>query len=161
MINGIHHVAVSTANIDRLLDFYVGVMGFDLVSRGAWESSELNDSIIGLKGSSAKQAMLRAGNAFLEIFEYSKPEARPENPLRPNDRGYTHFAIDVSDIDTEFKRLSAAGMRFNREPPVLHGGRMRAIYGYDPDGNIIELQEVLSPETGYQLDSLPLLKSRG
>jgi catechol 2,3-dioxygenase-like lactoylglutathione lyase family enzyme len=158
MINGIHHVAVSTNDIERLLRFYCDVLGFELVSRLGWDSSEINDSIIGLRGSAARQAMLRAGNVYLEIFQYLRPEPQSERPLRPNDRGYTHFALDVTDIDAEYARLSAAGMTFTREPPVLRGGGLRAVYGYDPDGNIIELQEVISRKTGYKLDELPHLR---
>ena len=58
------------------------------------------------------------------------------------------LAIDVTGIDEEYERLTKAGVRFNRAPPELRGGKIRAIYGKDPDGNVIEMQEVFSPEVG-------------
>ena len=41
------------------------------------------------------------------------------------------------DIDAEYERLSAAGMRFHCAPPRLGDGRVRATYGRDPDGNTL------------------------
>lgn len=157
MINGINHIAICTSNMDRMVEFYRDLIGFTEVARGGWENDERIDSIIGLKGSAAKQVMLRAGNVYLELFQYSAPQHRPEDPLRPNDRGYTHLAIDVTGIDEEYERLTKAGIRFNRAPPELRGGKIRAIYGKDPDGNVIEMQEVFAAEVGFKFDQLPLI----
>ncbi|HLY57901.1 MAG TPA: VOC family protein [Stellaceae bacterium] len=144
MIRGIHHVGLNTADIDRLVAFYRDVMGFEVISSGDWSKSELIDGVVGLKDSAARHAMLRAGNCYLEIFQYSSPEARDATPLRPCDRGYTHFCLDVTDIDEEHERLTRAGMRFFRKPGDF--GELRAVYGKDPDGNVVEIQEVLDPQ---------------
>ena len=100
--------------------------------------------------------MLRGGNLYLEVFQYVSPEGRPGDPDRPvSDHGYTHFCLDVVDIDAEHERLSAAGMRFPNPPPpagAVGGGAIRAIYGRDPDGNVIELQEILDPDYPRRLD---------
>ena len=34
-------------------------------------------------------------------------------PKRPNDRGYTHFCIDVTDMETDIEHLKKCGMTFN------------------------------------------------
>jgi catechol 2,3-dioxygenase-like lactoylglutathione lyase family enzyme len=99
--------------------------------------------------------VLLAGNLYIEVFEYSSPPGRPSDPERPvSDHGYTHFCIDVTDIDAEYARLTAAGMRFHTPPPAASdmGGRIRATYGRDPDGNVIELQEILDPTYPKRLD---------
>jgi len=49
----------------------------------------------------------------------------------------------VTDLDAEYARLKAAGMTFHC-PPQSIGMDVRTTYGRDPDGNVIELQEVLS-----------------
>jgi catechol 2,3-dioxygenase-like lactoylglutathione lyase family enzyme len=139
MIRGIHHVAVHTGNFERMVAFYRDVVGFAEVSRAEWEGDVFIDGIIGVEGSAARQIMLRAGNCYLEIVEYQRPESRNTPPLRPNDRGYTHLCLDVTNIETEFDRLTAAGMRFNRRPGDF--GELKAVYGWDPDGNVIEIQE--------------------
>ncbi len=157
MIRGIHHVAVSTPDLDRLVAFYTDVVGFEPVMNTEWSERPLVDRMIGLDGSAARQVMLKAGNAYLELFEYSAPTPRPNTPDRPpSDHGYTHICLDVTDIDAEHARLSANGMTFHSTPPTVEemGGveRLRAIYGRDPDGNIVELQEVLDRRLPFVLD---------
>jgi glyoxylase I family protein len=153
MIRGIHHVAVSTPDLDRIVNFYVDVMGAETVYEGGWsQGSDIIDEIVGLKNSSCRQAMLKLGNAYLEFFEYQTPIPRPGDPQRPAcDHGYTHFCIDVTDIDSEYKRLMEAGVKFNCAPPDFGGGPIRATYGRDPDGNLIEIQEILQTDHDFYL----------
>lgn len=151
MIRGIHHVAISTGDIDRLIAFYRDVIGMELIKVSGWDAgSEEVDAIVGLQGSSARAAKLKLGNAYLELFQYLTPEGTPQSPGRPvNDHGYTHFCLDVVDIDAEYERLSAAGMTFHCPPPPsakVGPGAQRSTYGRDPDGNVIELQELVDPE---------------
>ena len=113
----------------------------------SWEKREIIDQIVGLKDSAARSVMLRAHNTHIELFEYSAPEPKRGDPNRPVcDHGYTHLCFDVVDIDAEYQRLLNAGIRFHTPPPrsdQLGSGKIRATYGRDPDGNVIELQEVL------------------
>jgi catechol 2,3-dioxygenase-like lactoylglutathione lyase family enzyme len=146
-----HHAALSTSNMDRLIAFYRDVVGFELVSESEWTANEVIDQIIGVPGSSARQAMLKAGGAYLEIFEYRAPAARGGERLRPNDHGYTHICLDVVDIEAEFDRLTAAGVVFNRRPADF--GEIKAVYGRDPDGNVLEIQET-SPSHPFSLGRL-------
>lgn len=144
MIRGIHHIALHTPDLERLLRFYCDLIGFEEVSRAAWKDNALIDEVIGVQGSAAKQAMLRAGNVHLELFEYASPAGRSAAPLRPNDHGYTHLCLDVTDIEREFDRLSRAGMAFTRRPGDF--GAVKAVYGRDPDGNLVEIQETFAAE---------------
>lgn len=158
MIRGIHHVAVSTGDLDRLVGFYTEHLGFEIAMETSWRDRPVIDDIIGLKNSAARQVMLRAGNAYVEVFEYQSPVGKPGDPERPAcDHGYTHFCLDVEDLDAEYTRLAAAGMRFNCPPPPLDSlgsGKIRAVYGRDPDGNLIELQEILDPTFTFAMERL-------
>lgn len=141
MIHGIHHTALSTHDIERSIDFYTRLLGFELINRFEWDrGADTADAILGLKDSAAHAAMLKLGNAFLEIFQYSSPQPKPADPERPVcDHGITHIALLVTDMDAEYERLTAAGMRFHCPP----NEQLRAIYGRDPDGNVVELMEVV------------------
>ncbi|MBU2550983.1 MAG: VOC family protein [Proteobacteria bacterium] len=155
MINGVHHVAISTGNLERALEFYRDILGLDVVLEGGWEkdtpAGRMADRITGLQGSATQMAMLRAGNAMIEIFQYDSPEPGPGDPGRPVcDHGLTHICLDVTDVDAEYKRLEAAGMRFHC-PPQMLGRAVKTTYGRDPDGNVIEIQEILWPESKISL----------
>jgi catechol 2,3-dioxygenase-like lactoylglutathione lyase family enzyme len=152
MIRGIHHTAISTPDLERALAFYRDVLGFVEVNDFTWPvGSTVIDGIVGLKDSSARTVMLKAGNAMIEFFQYESPPPKPGDPVRPvSDHGITHFCLDVRDIEAEYERLMAAGMTFHCPPQDL--GEVKATYGRDPDGNVIELQEVLNPDNPMALD---------
>jgi predicted enzyme related to lactoylglutathione lyase len=79
---------------------------------------------------------------MIELFEYHTPEPRAGDSNRPVcDHGITHICLDVTDVKAEYERLVAAGMTFHCPPQDL--GAAWATYGRDPDGNVIELQEVV------------------
>ena len=57
MIRGVHHVAISTPNLERIVAFYRDVIGAEVVYEGGWsQGSEVIDTIVGLKNSEAKQS---------------------------------------------------------------------------------------------------------
>jgi catechol 2,3-dioxygenase-like lactoylglutathione lyase family enzyme len=98
------------------------------------------DKVTGLINSEAKAAMLKLGDSFLEVFEFSSPKPAPQNSERPVcDSGITHIAVEVKDIHSEYARMKAEGMQFHSEPMAQESGFM--VYGRDPDGNVVELIE--------------------
>jgi catechol 2,3-dioxygenase-like lactoylglutathione lyase family enzyme len=144
MIHGIHHTAISSADIERSLRFYRDLLGFEEVFKLNWEvGTKTLDDITGLTDSSARVVMLKAGNACVELFEFETPTPKQAAERRPVcDHGITHLCLQVSDIDGEYERLKAAGMVFHC-PPQAVGDSLRATYGRDPDGNVVELLEVI------------------
>ena len=152
MIRGIHHTAISTPDLGRLVGFYRDVLGFEEVLDFSWpEGTENLNRTHALDDTAARVVMLRAANTLLEIFEYTTPEPRPSDPKRPLcDHGITHLCLDVQDIDAEYERLAAAGMQFHSPP--LQTGDARMTYGRDPDGNVIELLEFLNRDDPLALD---------
>ncbi len=153
MIRGIHHTAISTPNLERALAFYRDLLGLEVVLDGGWPvGSEAADKITNLKDSSARLVMLKAGNAIIEIFQYESPPPKHGDPRRPVcDHGITHICLDVTDLESEYERLKAAGMTFHCPPQDL-GAAIKTTYGRDPDGNVLELQEVLDPDNPIALD---------
>ena len=144
MITGINHVAISTRDVDAIVAWYAEAFGFELVSRGGWQAGNpMIDGIVGLRDSAAKTAIMRCGTFNIEIFEYTSPVGAPNPSDRPaSDHGYTHFCVETNDIDADYARLRDLGMTFHA-PPTPKGsvGSLRACYGRDPEGNIIELIE--------------------
>jgi catechol 2,3-dioxygenase-like lactoylglutathione lyase family enzyme len=110
MIKGLHHVGMATHDIERLLAFYTDLIGCTVVIRFDWEVGyDDGDSVVGIVGSSVKHAMMRAGNSYIEIFQFLTPLGRAAVPNRPvNDVGISHFCFDVEDVDEEYERLSSS-----------------------------------------------------
>jgi glyoxylase I family protein len=140
VIVGIHHVAIGVQDFDKALEFYRDLLGFEIVQTSTFaRDNPLADRAIGLPEVAARMAMLKAPNAFIELWQYTHPV--PEDRRgRPCDYGYVHFALQVDDIESEYRRLKAGGMTFVDEP--VDFGPASAIYGRDPFGNVIELYEI-------------------
>jgi glyoxylase I family protein len=154
MIRGIHHIAVHVHDLDRMLKFYSDAFGFEIVGeKFSWQDTPILDRLLDVPGSAARGAMLRAGTCYLEMFQFSSPAPESTRPLRPSDKGYTHFCVDVTDIEQEFERLRALGMTFGHTAPI-DMGHVKSIYGRDPEGNVIEIQQT-EANCDFRLDRLP------
>jgi catechol 2,3-dioxygenase-like lactoylglutathione lyase family enzyme len=139
MIGGIDHVGLSVSSLDRALAFYRDVLGMQVVAEGVLD--ERYDAITDLTGVRCKGVMLRIGTLQIELFEFANPRPKPGDRDRPVcDHGITHIAIQVTDIEQVYKRLTAAGVTFHCPPQKFSSGN-KATYGRDPDGNVFELLE--------------------
>lgn len=150
MINGVHHVSLATADLDAFLGFYRDLLGLPLNSEGLIEPAPgfedlyaAFESVTALPGTRARVAQLGAGNLQIEVFQYLDPLPRPGEARPPCDVGIRHIAFDVTDIEAEYARLKAAGVPSLSVPQTMGPFGLRSVYLRDPDGNIVELQEVL------------------
>jgi catechol 2,3-dioxygenase-like lactoylglutathione lyase family enzyme len=154
MIRGIHHVAVHVHDLDAMIAFYRDAFGFEVVGEPfEWENDEFIDTIVDVPNSAAKGAMLRAGTCYLEMFQYKAPGPDSDKPLNPYDKGYTHFCVDATDIEAEYERLKGLGMTFSQPAPI-DVGHVKTIYGRDPEGNLIEIQQT-QDVCDFPLSALP------
>jgi len=136
---GLHHVAVGVPDLDAGVRFYTEGLGAELLWRSDIDGNRPDaDRVIGIDGVRAGAAMLRLGNAHVELWQYREP-AQVGDPADPNALGYPHIAVTVVDIEAEYARLIDAGMTFVGPPVDL--GNSKAVYGRDPFGNLIELYE--------------------
>lgn len=154
MIVGIHHIAIGVPDLEAGLAFYRDTLGFEQVERTSFSGSRPEiEAAIGIRKPTASMAMLRGGNAYIELWQYEQPTPR-DRTANPPDLGYPHFALEVKDIRAEHARLTAAGMTFVGEP--VDFGESAAIYGRDPFGNVVELYEIRTPKRA-RLDNTPLV----
>lgn len=150
-IIGFHHVAISTPNLERLVAFYCDLFGFEKVFEFEWGVGvDAFDRMMATKGTAARTVMLRTGNSFLEMFEFSSPLPKPQDPNRPViDHGITHICVVVDDAEAECTRLAAHGVRLHC-PAIKSDLPVTGTYGRDPDGNVFEILEISDP--GHPLD---------
>jgi glyoxylase I family protein len=141
MIVGVHHFAINVHDFDRMLRFYKEAFGFEPCRENFdWKDEPVIDHMIDVKGSSARSVMLRGGNCYIELFEYASPPPGSTEPLKPYDKGYTHLCVETNDMAGDFRHLEACGVDFTGRN-WLEMNDVKAVYGYDPEGNVIEIQQ--------------------
>lgn len=159
MIRGVHHLAISTADLDRFVDHYERWFGFERAgAEGGWQPGNARiDQMVGLKDSSARYQMIRLGNLHIEIFQYDSNHPRTVHP-RMCDRGITHLCLYCDDVIAEYERLSRLGMEFHCPP----GGSAatRATYGRDCDGNVVELLQIVDAGCGFGFETIAMPSAR-
>ena len=147
----LNHVSVTCADLERSLEFYVGLLGLELTAQGERNSDDVLDAVIGLGPVRLRFAELAIGDdGFLELFEYLQPRGEPVFS-RTCDPGNVHFAVEVDDIDATHRRLTEVGAVTRSEPVLITSGDWigaRAFYALDPDGVTVECLEF--PPAGEQ-----------
>lgn len=146
-ILGIHHVAIVVPDLQKALDFYCGVLGFETVQIGPIDPSPYAEAVTELKEPKAVGHVVKSHWGYLEIWEFENPVyPEPQDINRPcNKYGIAHFSLMVDDCWAEYERLKPH-MRFHAEPVEhsVEGPDNTAVttYGRDPFGNIIELWQI-------------------
>jgi catechol 2,3-dioxygenase-like lactoylglutathione lyase family enzyme len=127
-IAGIDHLVLRTANVPRLVRFYIDVLGCTL---------ELEQTAIGL-------TQLRAGNGLIDLVSLDGPIGRAGGAgPGAEGRNLDHFCLRIDPFDAEaiFEHLrinhvdtGPVEQRYGAE------GTGPSIYVKDPDGNTVELK---------------------
>jgi catechol 2,3-dioxygenase-like lactoylglutathione lyase family enzyme len=138
---GIHHIAISVPSLDEARAFYVEMLGFEAKDESHFPPSIEGDQVLALESADSHVLMLKAGNLFLEVFEFHSPEPKQQNNRPVCDHGYTHLAFEVEDIQQAYRYLESAGVQWH-SPPIEAGVGYMMTYGRDPFGNVIEIQQL-------------------
>lgn len=122
MIQGIEHAAIAAKDVERLANFYVQTLGFEINYRG-------------------KTAIfVKAGDGSMIEIVPADGELSQATPKTP---GLRHLALSVTGFEAECERLTAAGITF-LDPPLIRGGN-KVVFFRDPEGNILHLIERTTP----------------
>ena len=117
----IGHVHLKVADLDRSLDFYVGVLGFDVMAR-------MGD-----------QAAFISAGGYHHHLGLNTWESRGGSPPPPGTTGLYHVAIRYPSraaLGGALRRLVEAGIPLDG---ASDHGVSEALYLHDPDGNGVEL----------------------
>src|SRR5438105_8405065 len=140
------HTGITVSNLERSLEFWQNVLGFEFSHR-AHQTSEMASEITGVAGAEIKLAVVKApGGHKIELLEYLAPADRKKDVnLRPCDVGSVHIALTVDDLDAVLQKIAASGWKAAGKPQTLNYGPnagKRVIYVRDPDGTTIEIMEI-------------------
>jgi catechol 2,3-dioxygenase-like lactoylglutathione lyase family enzyme len=131
VIEGLDHVAITVADVDRTIDFYERVLGASLLHAEAWRAGQM------------PVALLQVGTSRLSVH----PAAAPASP---HARLPTPGSADLcfrwqGPLADAVARLEAEGVPVEVGPvprPASDGARGASVYLRDPDGNLVELLSV-------------------
>jgi catechol 2,3-dioxygenase-like lactoylglutathione lyase family enzyme len=156
-IAGVHHVSFTVSDLDRTVDFYRDLLGMRLVGHKHRQAGDLGVALFGAEEEAREAgaaeiliADMELGGTRVEFIQYVRPPTAPY-PGDPSVAGSAHIAILTQDIESEFRRLQAAGVRFHTPVRTVHDpGRpeWRWCYFRDPDGICVELVESVETSGG-------------
>ncbi|HZU13204.1 MAG TPA: VOC family protein [Chloroflexota bacterium] len=136
MTTGIGHVAFRITDLAEALDFYCGKLALREAFRLDREGGP-SPWIVYLQVS--------PGN-FIELFPGASGEAATGGV------GYTHFCLVVDDLAATLRDLTRRGLDIEGEPSMGLDGNWQ-FWLTDPDGNRIELMQIMPGSPHAQADT--------
>ncbi len=121
----VDHVGFNVPDLDAAVAFFTDVFGFELLERSAPRSAVSGSGPAG--HATVRLAMLRYGDALVELLEFRLPGRPWTIPVMRDPGGY-HLAFTVTDLDAAIAHLRAQPGVDVAEPDQLPGGRRRAFF---------------------------------
>ena len=146
-----HHVGTTVADLDRAIEFYRDVLGFELLSEFT-VSGESFAKGVGVPGATGEFAHLDAGGVLangenkgssdesdgvrVELVEYD-PAGEACTAESLNQRGAKHLGFEVDDVEAFYADLPD-DVETLSEPQTTSTGT-QILFIRDPEGNLIEI----------------------
>jgi catechol 2,3-dioxygenase-like lactoylglutathione lyase family enzyme len=143
-LSRVDHIGFTVPDLEEATGFLVDVLGcerlYDLgpfKSDGDWMTEHLD---VHPRAEMRNRWFRCGGQTLLEVFEYSAPDQRRQQP-RNSDIGGHHVALYVDDIDAAVEYLRSCGVRVLGEPTASKGPAEgnRWVYFLAPWGMQLEL----------------------
>jgi catechol 2,3-dioxygenase-like lactoylglutathione lyase family enzyme len=125
MFRRIDHIEIVPSNVEKTLDFYQTILGFNLKNRVQVDAPPMKEVIY-----------LKLGDTMIEVISAEKPAMKSEEAWQV---GYRAIALEVEDMEKAVEYLQERGIAIAREPVDL-GTSIRGEIR-DPDGLTIELRK--------------------
>ena len=145
MITGVHHVSFTVSDMERSLEFYRDLLGFEVLDDRTVEGN-FAETVTGLEGVRMRIIHLSGYGQGLELIQYLCASGQPQAP-RTCDTGSAHLCYVVDDIQSEVSRLQERGVRFLSSVMRVEGGPNAGnsmVYFLDPDGIPMEFTQPAS-----------------
>lgn len=147
MLHAVWHFSFTVADLERTVDFYTRLLGFELVHTQE-QNNAYTSRLVGYPDAHLRIAQLAVpgrppglSTHDLELVQYINPRGVRQDPGIANP-GAAHLALAVDDIHALHERLTAAGVRFFSPPNAITAGVNEGgwtCYFEDPDRIVLEL----------------------
>jgi len=150
-LTGLHHFGLTVTDLDRTVDFYTRIVGFEFRSADRYIFDEsLSPALFGEEYAQRFQgrvesniAVLELGGVRVEFIQFVNPQVRPYHGDFGT-AGSPNLALQVSDLVSVRTRLEEAGVAFRWEGSIFTESGFRPwqwCFFRDPDGIVVELVE--------------------
>jgi catechol 2,3-dioxygenase-like lactoylglutathione lyase family enzyme len=111
------HVGLEVPDLDEARRFYCDLLGFEEIAQ-IKVGGDFLESLTGLKDAEVESIMLKVrGGIQIELQKYTPQGTVRENAV--NNQGLTHLSFGVQNVQAEYERLLAAGVKFSCEPVAM------------------------------------------
>jgi catechol 2,3-dioxygenase-like lactoylglutathione lyase family enzyme len=152
---GVNHIGLSVKNLDSTLAFYRKATDFELVSREKVAQNDDADLLFGHPGISCEVAVLKAPNMLFELIEFEHNKDAEISRMPAKGPGMTHTCYQSPASNPGWDKYADAGatpLTWGGKPVDLGGYGVTYGYAYDPEGNMMELEQLdgqILASTGY------------
>ena len=143
MILATRHTGIVVGDIEKSLRFWRDVMGLS-VAVDFREEGEFIDTLQHLEGVRLRMIKLTAPDG--SMVELLQDDAHPTSAPDENDlcdRGIRHIAFTVADVEAAWQTLKDEGCEVMSAPVTAPDGKARLFFARDPEGNLMELVQML------------------
>ncbi len=143
--NSLRSVGIAVTDLQRSLEFYSDVLGFDTVIVAPHESfSGLVDEVTGVNGTVVRSCVIAnsKGQGMLELIEVTRPRGRSiPFGTQWGDFGYLQVCLYGSDRETLTSQVETDGVDVLLPPQEVDDPEHPAMFMYlrDPDGIPVEV----------------------
>ncbi len=145
MVLNTRHTGFVVNNLDNFITFYEG-LGLKLISRMT-EQGKYIDQLVSLKNVKVEWAKLALPDEsvieFLKYHSHPDLENNIENFQDSNRLGCSHIALTVVNIENVIDYICSNGGSIKKKYQISPDKKVKVVYCYDPEGNIIEIVEEL------------------
>ena len=143
MSSKLRHFGIVVQDLDRALEFWVGLLGWQIRSN-VEEPSPFIDELIAVADPQLRTVKISdAGTVMIELLHFSNRGHDPQGPWGGtlSSVGPTHVAVTVNNLDLILEEAGNLGYNRLSEPLSPPTGAVRVVFVESPEGLMIELVE--------------------
>ena len=143
-IIGFNHIGLVVKDLDNMLDFYQRATNFELINRATISGNEAANKLYG-DSVSYEIATLQSPNMLLELTQFDNQTDTIIEKMPPYGPGMTHTCYQTATINSGYDKFVKAGVDMwsrGEEPIDLGGYGVTYAYAHDPEGNMMELEQM-------------------
>ncbi len=142
-IIGFNHIGISVKNLDKMVQFYQEATGYEIIDRYGLSNDIRANKLYGQDSLVLNKVILKGPNMLLELISFDHKQTASIEKMKPEGPGMTHTCYQSHPDRPTYDSFSEAGIdMLTRGSEPVEGLGVSYAYGYDPEGNMVELEEM-------------------